>query len=637
MRWIPHTPTWTMRLRSWRFLPIALVSIGLGWGNTLLLAPPLLDTNTVNGSIARARVNDVTFNDFSMNIDATLTSATDNKKRQILTNQHDIIVTTAGCDYTIQPGDLLTFVLQLDTIRSLGNPDGFDYRQYMLDNGVRYSTHLNIDDIHKSGKEYTLLIRCTQYRHSLQRAIYASSLSEPAQNFVIATLLGNSRFISSETRAQWAAAGLSHVLALSGLHIGIIMVIVWFFLFPLDYLGLRRVRLVITIAVMALYATFTGLSPSVVRATVMMVVVLLGLIFYRKSISLNTLATAALVILIFSPSSLKSIGFQLSFTTVAAFLLFFEPVPGERKKTNKYLGYLISLVASSLVAMLSTLMLTAWYFSSISLTSVIANVIILPVFPVVMACSAAFVVMCAMRVYLEPLNKLIDWQYSIIERVARITGEEIPGHIEGLYVTGWDVAIYYVALLLILLWWRKRELKWLTCALALVAVIIAHGAWTRAVVSTSGVVVFNNYSSTQIFSFANGHGRLWVPDAVPDVDAFKQYNTRFLAHYGIESIDTVGTTMEHDVVHGMKIVCATGGKWKNVDSLSTKINTDLLIVTRKYHGNIARRISIYNPQTIILSGDIYKGDLQALVDDCNSMGLHYYNISNNGAWIKMGY
>lgn len=636
LRLAPHTPAWSMRVRPLWCIPVMLVSAALGWGDAILSSPPEMDVKKINGALAQARINDIDYSDFSMSLYVTLTSVSKDSSSQLIDTQHDILLTTRGCDYTMCPGDMISFKCNFDTIASLGNPDGFDYQGYMLDQGIRYREHLEVNDIAVWGNDHTVITRCNEYRRAVQRDVFASSLSTEAQSFVIATLLGNSRFITPETRAQFSAAGIAHVLALSGLHVGIIMTIVWFILFPLDYMGLRRTRLLITIIAMGLYALFTGLSPSVVRATVMMVMVVIGLMLYRKAVSLNALATAAMVILVFSPSALYSVGFQLSFTTVAAFLLFFvQPASGESNKgRNMVLLYFKNMVVASIIAMLSTIMLTAWYFSSVSFTSVIANLIILPVFPVVMVTSATFLLLCSIGIHMSWLDSIINLEYDFIKWVATGLGSEMPGHIDYIYVTGVDVAIYYVALIFILAWYRTRKFMWMNYAMALVVLMLAHGAYVKATVPTRGMIIFNNYSETQIFYFNGVKGTLWTPSVVADTEHFKQFNRKFIAHYGIDSIVPMEGT-EHAVVGGKRIVCITGGKWKNVKPLTHKIETDIMIVTKKYHGSIAELLTIYNPKLTVLSGDIYDGNIGELVSECASLGIPYYNIKEHGAWVDM--
>ena len=111
---------------------------------------------------------------------------------------------------------------------------------------------------------------------------------------------------------------------MSGLHVAVITLIIWFLLFPLDYLRGKKLRLVLTLVILVGYDLLTGMSPSVIRATVMIAFVFMSMIFYRKSTPLNAVATAALAILVFSPSALYSVGFQLSFITVVALIVFYQ-------------------------------------------------------------------------------------------------------------------------------------------------------------------------------------------------------------------------------------------------------------------------------------------------------------------------
>jgi competence protein ComEC len=148
--------------------------------------------------------------------------------------------------------------------------------------GIRYEQHLPVGDIRKVGLSPTLITRLAEVRRALASKVFNSMLSPGAQHFVVALLLGDSHYIDKMTRAEFSTAGIAHVLALSGLHVGIIALLIYWLLFPLDYMGLKKLRLALTLAAIVLFAVFTGLSPSVVRATVMTGFVFASLIFYLK-------------------------------------------------------------------------------------------------------------------------------------------------------------------------------------------------------------------------------------------------------------------------------------------------------------------------------------------------------------------
>lgn len=623
---LPHTPVWKQRMRAWWIIPLSLATLSLGWINATLSNPTLIDTTMVNGSIGTARINDIVFKDFSMSLYATLTSATRNGYLTI-NHEQEILITTRGCDYTMQPGDCIIFKCNLIEIKGLGNPDGFNYAQYMRDQGIIYTQHIPVELLQKTRQCPTVLSRFNKYRRWLQLEVFKSQLNPEAQEFIVATLLGNSRFISPDLRSTFAAAGVSHLLALSGLHVGVIALVIWFILLPLDYLRWRKVRLIITIIFIMAYAMFTGLSASVMRASIMTIIVLMGLVTHRKTVSANTLAIAALISLIISPASLRNAGFQLSFITVTALFIFYRRHSREDFTLTRRVA---SIVLTSLIAIASTIILSAWYFNTISFTSIVANLFILPLFPFIMTINAAFLVTCALGIYSPLLTTCAEYSYSILNSLVNIASN-LPGHMTDVYVTWIDVCIYYIAFIMVALWWHMKNNKWLLGAVATIALLIMSNATAMALTEHKGLVVFNNFSQTHILSFSNSNATLWVPDHEPDIDSFKHQNRAFIAHHRIKNISLASESNFH-VMSGMRIVAVGQGKWKSMKLPTKKIPTDILIITKHFHGEINRLPLIYDAKLYILSGDIYDENLHAFEIECNKLNLNYYSIKSSGAY-----
>lgn len=630
---VPHTPQWSMNVRPWWIVPIAAVSFGLGWINTSLNAPPSLNIQEIKGCMAQTRVNDIYYSDRSMTIDATMLWAADRDGKLKLDRKHDISISTNGCNYNLEPGDLIMYECQLDTIKNMGNPDGFDMAQHMSRQGVLYSQHLPVTAIMVTGTSHTLITQCNKLKKQLISILFNTHTSAECQNFIAATLLGNSKFITPETRNTFAMAGISHILALSGMHVGVIMAIVWFLLFPLNYTRLRPLRFFITIIILAAYAMFTGMSPSVVRATIMMSIVVAGLMFHRKTLSLNSLALAAIIILLLYPSSLYSVGFQLSFATVAFLIIFNQQTFSKNlKKSSPILAWTFTLTMTSIIATASTIMLTAWYFNTISLLSVVGNVLVLPVFPIMMVCAAIFLSLIACGIEIDWFSSIIDSMYNSIAWVARLTGENLPGYFGNVYVTSLDVVLYYIALVFIAVWLFNRRFKLINLSLLFIALLFASQAYTTATTPRQGFVVFNNHTLTQILYFNNGHGILWIPDSDSDIESFILYNKRLLSHYKVSHIEMI-EGKEGCAIGGMKVVCVGNGKWQRIKKLENRIDVDLLVVTKKYHNSIDKLLEIYNPRKIILSGDIYKDNLEVFEQECITSGVPYYSIHSNGAYF----
>ena len=625
-------PSSRLKWRSRFIMPLALAALSLGWLAAIIREPPRLSDEERCNRMLIGRVMNLDYTDFSMQMAVDVLDDSLPPCR--------VLVSTRGCDYTLQAGDLIAWAAELSEVDDLGNPDGMDYADYLLDSkGVRYQQHLPLDRIKKVGHSPTLMTRMAGVRRTLWLMVYNSRLSPSAQHFVVALLLGDSHAIDQNTRQGFSAAGVAHVLALSGLHVGIIALIIWWLLFPLDYLRLKKLRLGLTLAAIVLFAMFTGLSSSVLRATVMIGFVFASLIFYRRSVSLNALAMAALGILVFSPTALRSVGFQLSFITVAAILLFAR-VPRFLESKYKWVNYFTSTVITSLVAILATVALSAHYFHMVSVMSVLANLLILPVLPVLMILGALFLLVTVAGLQW----KLLDWAIDAICRYMNWATEAVnalPGsHVGGVYVSTVGVIAYFTVLAFIVLWLYRRNSRYLLAAGCALAALLGHSLWIDWRTPRQGAIIFNSFNSTPVFFYDGGTGYVWTPDdEAPDSAEFSRYYAGFLARHRIDTLHFVSdcdtlrlgnTLFRPPIAHlmGHRIIAVGRGKWKQ-DAAGQLLTVDEIIVTKRFHSTAARLHELFRFDRLVISGAHYEA--ASFRHECDSLNISYHDLSTQGA------
>ena len=634
-------PMLTMKLRSMHITYIALIACALGWGASYINEPATVDTHSVNHHTVIGRIDNIDYTDFSMSMRITLLNYFPSKATIAPISNHPTIeLSSKGCDYRLQLGQLIAFNARLDSVRNLGNPDEMDYADYLHRQGIVFTQHLlSTDSLRAVGYAPTVMNRMGNVRTWLQRQITATQLSEPLQNFVIALVLGKSRFIDYDTRQQFSNAGVAHLLALSGLHVGIISMILWWILFPLDYLRLKKLRLAITMVLLVVFDAFTGMPSSVVRATVMTGFVAAAIILYRKSQALNALATAALVILAFSPSSLHDAGFQLSFITVGAILVFGKKCTHvSRRRRVAY--YIYSTVTISAIASASTLTLSAHYFHSISLMGVIANMVILPTFPIFMTLCIIFTVLCALGTECQIVDWLLSTYYKIMKWFIELINSIPLSHINDVWVTDFAVWASFGIIICLAIWIYSSQRRWLLASAAILAVSLAHSAYTDWNTPHHGLIVFNSYDSTPVVYFNSGKAVAWVPDNEEfNLERFARSNAGFMAHYRIKSIrradslktDGVFISYPFAYMEGTRLMAIGRGKWKHmVRQGHTEV--DAALVSKKFHSNIAIADTLYSIRKYVLSGDLYGPELDSVRIALRKLHRPVHDIARDGAF-----
>ena len=306
-----------------------------------------------------------------------------------------------------------------------------------------------------------------QYLQDLLQRIFP----EDVQPFVKALLLGDTTELDYETNNDLTVSGIRHVAAVSGLHVSILFAMVYFIS------GRKRgLTVLIGIPVLLLFMAISGFSPSVVRAGLMQLLMLLALLFNKEYDPATGLAFAAAVMLGINPLVITSVGFQLSVASVAGIFLFAGRISGwlldEKRigrfsKTGKRLwSKLATSVSISLGAMLTTTPLTAYYFGAVSIISPVTNLVCLPMVTLLFCGIVASSVIGAVWVPLGVVAAwLVSWVSRLVLQIAHILAA-IPlaaVYTESIYIVVWLVACYLLLTVFLLLK-QKRPVILISCA-----------------------------------------------------------------------------------------------------------------------------------------------------------------------------
>ena len=255
--------------------------------------------------------------------------------------------------------------------------------------------------------------------------MYDSGVDGDAYAVVAAMALGDKSALTHELRDTYSVSGASHVLALSGLHLGIIYCMLWLLL---PHRRWPAVSQTIILIVMWLYVLLVGMPVSVVRSAVMLTVYGLLSISHRNKMSVNALAFTAIVMLMWNPEWLFDIGFELSFMAVLAILLFvpvFEDVfSAKYLQEHRLVRYVWGLVAVSVSAQIGVAPLLAYYFGRLSTYFLLTNFIVLPAAYIILGFSL-IVLLFPSLAYI--LLYIVDTLNAVLFRITAIPGSSIDG------------------------------------------------------------------------------------------------------------------------------------------------------------------------------------------------------------------
>lgn len=325
-------------------------------------------------------------------------------------------------------------------------PDERDFDRENMKRGIVASVLSSDRRATVSGDAPDLMNRFRRWRNSLIEGIRYADFATSTTAFLVACLAGDDTLISPVDRDQIATAGLAHLLALSGTHVAILTVLIGFILLPLRLFGNRHTTTWITVVILWIFAFMTGLSPSVVRAVTMASVLVIARILERAVSPFQSLSVAAIVILIFDPYALFSIGFQISFAAVWGIIAVGKLLQQRRNlKKNILLRVAFSYLAMTVSATFATAPLVAYYFHIFPLWFIPSNVVAAIVLPLLLG-SGIVCTLCYLFFSNSLFPGIVDFFYDIISSLSELVASSSMATIDSIYPPIMVVGLFYVAM-----------------------------------------------------------------------------------------------------------------------------------------------------------------------------------------------
>ncbi len=356
-------------------------------------------------------------------------------------------------------GDKVHFSGTIIPIAEKRNPYEFNYKQYLKSKSI--SVQIKLNQLRQVTPNRSIFAWVWWREHALK--LVEKNFSKETAPIAKALLIGYKQDLDSDSKTAFARAGLSHIMAVSGLHVGFIIAPFWIII---PYFWTKKhgskIGLAILILILLIYAGITGFSASVLRASVMAGFLTYGKLFHKVSDSINLTAAAGLVLLIINPAQLFEIGFQLSFTAVLIILLILPVIQHLLPYwlRIRWFGKPLMVIIVSLVVQFGLYPLQVFYFGEISLVSPIANALFVPLLGLVVPISLLALFISAVFPTLGfiiniPSDLFLGWMSHFVNSAA-----------------GWDWAWTTASLkshLLFIVWlfliftitgWRIAALRW---------------------------------------------------------------------------------------------------------------------------------------------------------------------------------
>lgn len=440
--------------------------------------------------------------------------------------------TTAFGDFKLE--DVLTLNTIPLPISNQGNPGEFDLQLFWRTKGFTHQVFLGIEEISfKQSGDYR-----SSVFDNLKSSIVAT-LGKHLKGDVFAVamgiLLGDKSYLNLELKDAFSGAGAMHLLAVSGLHVGIFLVILQWLFKTFGRRVPRWLQFTILLAILWTYAGITGFSPSVNRAVTMFSFVALGTLTGRRYDSINGLIASAMILLAFNPFFIFDIGFQLSYSAMFGIFLFSPMIEKSVYIKQKWLRFLWSGTAVALAAQLTTFPLTLYYFHQFPNYFLITNLGLMVISGIMMAIGLGLITLGNIPV----LGSLVALLFVVT--ISALIGfvewiSKLPNAITaGFRLSLWEVALLYFAMAVFLLGINTVRKIWIYAGIGGLIFFIGFESFQSIQdVKTAEVLIINANDPT-FFIRRGKQGDLLVVSNKEDIEEKSAFLKRALdVYYGID-------------------------------------------------------------------------------------------------------
>ncbi len=279
-----------------------------------------------------------------------------------------------------RPGDILRLNIRPVKVENNGNPCEFNYRRWLEGQGIRHMAFFRASDItgYSAGVRRSVRESSLIAARRMTDAFRRAGLQGEELGLIIALTIGDKELLEKERLTTFSRSGAMHIMAVSGLHVGMISMALSWLLFFLRG-RLKRVRALIIVPALWGFAFITGMSPSVLRATIMFTFLQAGSLLHRPAAGMNSLLASAFILIAVHPGVIFEAGFQLSYLAVGFIIAFYNSLYRLIRIKNRILDYLWQMTAVSLVAQGGTLALSVRLFNIFPLLFLLTNIVIIPI------------------------------------------------------------------------------------------------------------------------------------------------------------------------------------------------------------------------------------------------------------------
>ena len=506
------------------------------------------------------------------------------------------------------------------------NPHQFDFRKYMYDKGITHRIQVNPGAFYrKTNPDKTIAGLAAKVRNTITDKLKSNGIQNDELGVIQALLLGERKEISTDTYTDYKNAGAIHILAVSGLHVGIILLLLDFLLRPMTLLANgKKLKLGAIVFLLWSFALLAGLSASVVRAVTMFSFVAYALYLNRPSNIYNILALSMFfILLVFDPLLLFQAGFQMSFSAVFFIVWMYPLLQRFWHPRNKIVRKVWQLFSVSLAAQLGVLPISLYYFHQFPGLFFVSNLVIIPFLGGLLGLGIVVILLALMNILPAFLANFYGSSIRIMNAVISWVARQDEFIIKDVSFDGMQLLLSYVILCTSIVLLSKISIK--KTALFLSAILSFQG-WCfyllHSDIKTQQTIVLHQTANSVIFDQCGKMLTVYSRDTIRASGLIRNFKVveriSQIAHLPLKNTYKIAE-MNLLIVDSHNI-------------LPANYKPEIILLSNSPGINLERYLNHTTPKIIIADGSNYLNYIRRWKKTCKQKKVPFHYTGEKGAY-----
>jgi competence protein ComEC len=503
------------------------------------------------------------------------------------------------------------------------NPNECNYKEFLESKNVFHTVFTKSKNISiiSSNNNLHLSQIGTYIKSQLVSILRNSELSQQAFSICSALLVGYDDEIDSEVMQSFSHSGTLHILSVSGMHTGVLYAVLIFLFSLIDkYDNYKKTKFVFVMIGLWLFVLVTGLSPSILRAALMLSLVLVGKTFYKQGNSYNTLLLSAFILLLYNPYLIKDVGFLLSYCAVFGIMYLYPILQKLYFFENKALQITWSGVLMSVSATLFTLPISLYFFHQFPIWFVFSNMIIIPISFLIMGAAALFLVFCKVAFINHILVYIINSSTTVMMWFAQLTDHPNYGFIDFISFSKVDFCFLTMFILLCLMILSTKSYKQVLALCLLVITWLSFSIVNSYHDSKQKELVVFHIKNKSVFALRVGHSVYGNFNSIQNKDFDRYVKPYLLNHSDLKMVNVSADAFKFD-----STIILKAGSFTSIEQL----NPNYILVSNDIPIELTTNYKT-KPFVIADCSNSYKF-VKKLKKQCAQLDIPFYSVKEDGA------